>query len=94
MMRNPLLAGVKKFILKDKSIKNLVLNSKIIEKAIEKIEGLARLAEPTKRKVKNLLETKESTQFNQRLEVHDDINIDMYYVLEGNIRFTFKPLSN
>ena len=58
MLRNHLLVGVKKFILKDSSIKGLVQNFKIIDKAIERIEGLARLAEPTRRRVRTYMEIK------------------------------------
>jgi hypothetical protein len=93
MLRNSLLVGVKKFIMKDSNIKSLVQNFKIIDKAIENIDGLSRLAEPTKRRVRTHMEIKSAPE-GMFFKVHDCIHIDLYYVIEGSLKFKFKPLAN
>ena len=52
MMKNPLMMGIKKYIMKDNSIKRIVADYKLLDQIIEKIGCLAELAAPSKRRLR------------------------------------------
>jgi pyoverdine/dityrosine biosynthesis protein Dit1 len=59
MMKNPILHGIKKFLLQDRSIRKYVCSIKELDHIIDKIEPLKVLASPSKRRARGWMQTLE-----------------------------------
>ena len=67
-------------------------NVKVLDKAIEHIDTLSRLAAPTKRRVRKYMKMNEVDDQgfeNISVKFPDILNIDLYYVIDGKLLFNF-----
>lgn len=91
-MKNPIFRGLKKFLLKDQSIKNVLAQKNTLMDIINRIKPLQTLCQPTKARFRNLMQMQMIKQ-DGTIPLSDVQNGDLIYIEKGCLEVHFESMS-
>lgn len=92
LMKNPIFRGLKKFLLKDQQIKNVLSQKNTLMDIVNKIKPLETLCHPTKVRFRDLMQMQMITQ-DCTIPLSDVQNGDLIYIEKGCLEVCFESMS-
>lgn len=89
LLKNPLIRGIKKFLLKDQTIKDLVIQKNVLMDIVNQIKPLQNLCQPSKIRIRNMMKMYQ-IQEDVCIPLTDKFYGDLIYIEKGCLEICFE----